>query len=417
VYLIASHSISFILPFIKIDAITIFFNARSETPIAKAVALKQVLAPTINKDAILEAPIAIPWLEIIWFIGAFIAFAIFIYKLYQIKQLKKNSRCYRVGGFKVYNVPQSKIAFSFFKYIFIGESILENQRHSILEHELIHVRQLHSIDLLFYELLRICCWFNPFVYIYQNKTSELHEFIVDAEIAKTDKIMQYQLLLSHVFDTENISFTNQFFKSSLIKKRIVMLQKSKSKSFLKLKFAMVLPVILLMLVFTSISAQEAQQAKVVPLEEVVVVSYLPRSFNESTMPSNKRELTKITKKETAQLPIDKLPVFPGCENAEDAASCFQEMMHKHVGQLFIYPEAAAINNEQGLVNVLFTIDKNGVVSDKIRVRKMGNTSIALEDEARRIISKLPKMSVGAIDKEKEVPVVFSMAINFILRGQ
>lgn len=194
-----------------------------------------------------------------------------------------------------------------------------------------------------------------------------------------------------------------------------MLQKSKSKSFLKLKFAMVLPVILLMLVFTSISAQENQQAKVVPLEEIVVVSYLPKSFNETTMPSNKRELTKITKKETAQLPIDKLPVFPGCENAEDAASCFQEMMYKHVGQLFIYPEAAAKNNEQGRVNVLFTIDKNGVVSDKIRVRKMGNTSIALEDEARRIISKLPKMSVGAIDKEKEVPVEFSMAINFILR--
>jgi beta-lactamase regulating signal transducer with metallopeptidase domain len=77
--------------------------------------------------------------------------------------------------------------------------------------------------------MRIVAWFNPLVYVYQNRISEVHEYIADAEVAKTHKKEQYQLLLTQVFKTQYISFINPFFKSSLIKKRIVMLQKSKSK--------------------------------------------------------------------------------------------------------------------------------------------------------------------------------------------
>ena len=128
---------------------------------------------------------------------------------------------------------------------------MKKEYDSIIQHELVHIEQWHSWDLLFFELMRIVGWSNPLVYVYQSRVSELHEFIADAKVAKTNKKEQYELLLSQVFQTENISFINQFFKSSLIKKRIVMLQKSKTKRVWQLKYLLLVPLVLGMLVYTS----------------------------------------------------------------------------------------------------------------------------------------------------------------------
>jgi hypothetical protein len=58
------------------------------------------------------------------------------------------------------------------------------------------------------------------VYIYQNRIKELHEYIADAKAVKQNgKSDYYQSLLNQVFDVNNVSFTNTFFKKSLIKKR------------------------------------------------------------------------------------------------------------------------------------------------------------------------------------------------------
>ncbi|MDO1499191.1 hypothetical protein Q2T40_02600 [Winogradskyella maritima] len=59
--------------------------------------------------------------------------------------------------------------------------------------------------------MRIIAWFNPLVYVYQNRTAELHEFIADAQVSKEQQPAHYQQLLAQVFETEHISFINQFF--------------------------------------------------------------------------------------------------------------------------------------------------------------------------------------------------------------
>src|SRR5690606_31204692 len=134
-------------------------------------------------------------------------------------------------------VLQSSTAFSFFNYIFLGENIKPSEKATILNHEMVHVKHKHSLDLVVFELLRIVFWFNPLIYMYQNRIASLHEFIADAEAVKqNDKTEYYQNLLSQAFDTENVSFINPFFKKSLIKKRILMLSKSKSKQVHLLKY-------------------------------------------------------------------------------------------------------------------------------------------------------------------------------------
>src|SRR5690606_1094069 len=118
-------------------------------------------------------------------------------------------------------------------------------------HELVHINHRHSWDLVFFELLRIIFWFNPLIYIYQSRIAELHEFIADKHTVKTNKKEHYQHLLEEVFKTENISFINQFFNHSLIKKRIVMLQKSKTKKVWQLKYLSLVPLLIGMLIYTS----------------------------------------------------------------------------------------------------------------------------------------------------------------------
>ncbi len=108
--------------------------------------------------------------------------------------------------------------------------------------------------------------------------------------------------------------------------------------------------------------------------------------------------------------IEDVPVFPGCENAEDQRQCFQEMMQKHVRKNFKYPELAQEMGLQGRVSVLFVIQKDGTIGN---VRMRGPHK-SLEKEASRIISKLPRMTPG---KQRGNPVKVPFAIPIVFKLQ
>ncbi|MCG2461437.1 energy transducer TonB [Flavobacteriaceae bacterium F89] len=108
--------------------------------------------------------------------------------------------------------------------------------------------------------------------------------------------------------------------------------------------------------------------------------------------------------------IEEVPVFPGCENAKDKRTCFSEMMQKHIRKNFRYPEIAQEMGVQGMVMILFTIQKDGSIGN-IRMRGPDKN---LEAEARRIIEKLPKMSPGK-QRGRPVSVPFSIPIRFNLQ--
>ena len=107
--------------------------------------------------------------------------------------------------------------------------------------------------------------------------------------------------------------------------------------------------------------------------------------------------------------IEEVPVFPGCENAKDKRSCFQEMIIKHVKKNFQYPDIAQEMGLEGRVDVLFVVDKKGHIVDL----KMRGPHQILEDEAARIISKLPRMEAGK-QRGSPVRVPFTMPIIFRL---
>lgn len=108
--------------------------------------------------------------------------------------------------------------------------------------------------------------------------------------------------------------------------------------------------------------------------------------------------------------IEDVPVFPGCENEKNKRACFGKMMQKHISKVFRYPELEQEMGIQGRVNVMFVIQKDGSIGD-IRMR---GPNANLEKEAKRIISKLPKMTPG-MQRGTAVKVPFAIPITFKLQ--
>ena len=384
VYLIGTYALSIVLPLIKIEAfrtkVASNFTGYSEF----LWNLDQ--QPILLNSQTVEAPLFTSQ-ELIYLIGAILASVWFGIKMWRLYQLRKQGDVHYFRNFTQILIPKSSVAFSFFKSIFLGEGLPKKEYEAIISHELVHIKQRHTLDLLFFELMRIVSWFNPLVYVYQNRISELHEFIADAQVPKTERKAHYDLLLSQVFQTQHISFVNQFFKSSLIKKRIVMLNKSKSKKVWQLKYLMLVPLIVGMLFYTSCEQ------------------------NEKENPEQELEAKELKTETIAFLEIDEVPIFPNCEDADNKRDCFNEMMQQHISKNFKYPIEAQELDLQGRVNLMFTIDTNGKVDN---IEKRGPHYL-LEDEAVRIINKLPIMQPGLKNGEL-VNMSYSIPISFRLAG-
>ncbi|WBU90219.1 M56 family metallopeptidase [Cellulophaga omnivescoria] len=426
VYLIGTFLVSLFLPFVKLPVFKTIVSQQYA-----AIVLDEIVLTANSPQAAAEG--SFPWLRVVFVIGVVVAFALFVYKIYKIVKLKQAGEKQKFADYIKVTIPKSNNAFSFYNTVFMGDAVTKENEEGILEHELVHVKQKHTLDLLFFEVMRIALWFNPLVYIYQNRIAEVHEFIADSNVKKTSKKEQYELLLSQIFETKNISFINHFYKSSLIKKRIVMLQKSKSGKVLKLKYLALVPLVSGMLFYTScetendakIDAVEAKSSvdEVEALDEVVIVGY---AADPSTIQTNSDvKLIKYSSDEEADnssvfddeegdlvafSTIGTPPAFPGNENAENPRENFNELLNKHIRKNFRYPDEAQEKGIQGRVSIRFIIEEDGSVKNL----QMRGPDKLLVNEAARIISRLPKFSPG-MENGKAVKVPFSLPITFRLK--
>lgn len=289
-YLIGTAFLAFTLPFLKFESI------KAIVPEPMVVRLPEVIigevspilmdeASMIQPKQMSEQAMSFSW-DHIWMLGMVLAALILAYKLIKISTLwRKNPKRWKGNILMVY-LLNSHSAFSFFNTIFLGTSIETEKQAHIVQHEMVHIQQKHSLDLLGFEILRIIFWFNPLIYMYQNRLAMLHEFIADAQAVKhKGKSEYYQSLLSQVFETQRISFINPFFNQSSIKKRIIMLSKSKSKQIHLIKYALLIPMVLGMLMYTSSYASEIkdpfpflQQEKV--SQELTFQELVDKYYNE-----------------------------------------------------------------------------------------------------------------------------------------
>lgn len=256
-YLIITPFLSLVLPFIKLETFRVSSSQVFITKIERVITVSSESLQVLGTTGPEQSPTN--WWLILYCIGAGISFFLLILRFYKLAILKTISLRSILGTKKIIILPNSNQAFSFWNTVYIGDAIKENEKKQILIHELVHVQHKHSLDQLYFEILKIVLWWNPLIYSYQSKITILHEYIADAAVISTVNKKNYiDQLLNAAFQTQEITFVNQFFNQSLIKKRILMLQKTKSKTISKFKYLLLIPVITSILVYTSCSDDSSQ---------------------------------------------------------------------------------------------------------------------------------------------------------------
>ena len=147
------------------------------------------------------------------------------------------------NGIKIVELQNSKFAFSFFNLLFIDP--LLPQRNIILKHEMVHIKQKHSYDILFFELTQIINWFNPIIYLIKSEIRTTHEYLADEQMTEKDgeKYDYAMFLIQNSQGINVVNLTNQMFSTSILKKRIKMLNQKKSSKWSRLRLLLTLPLI------------------------------------------------------------------------------------------------------------------------------------------------------------------------------
>ncbi len=199
-------------------------------------------------------------------IGIALFFIQFVTDFYKLNRVIKGKAVQQQADHKYIDLKENIAPFSYFNTIVYNSSLYtEAEMESILEHEKVHSDQNHTVDVLIMRFFCILFWFNPFIWWYKKAILQNLEFIADHEAAKniSDK-KAYQLTLLKITTHENcVTITNHFYQS-LIKKRIVMLNKNRSKKSNSWKYVVVLPALVAFVLLFQIEviAKEKQHSAV-----------------------------------------------------------------------------------------------------------------------------------------------------------
>jgi beta-lactamase regulating signal transducer with metallopeptidase domain len=174
--------------------------------------------------------------------GVVVMLTLFIFKIFQLLKLTSVQKSLLNNKYKLVKVDDANTAFSFFNYVFIGTNV--SGADTMIRHELVHIKQKHSVDIVFLELVKIINWFNPFIYLLQRSLKTLHEYIADEQTARyeNDVLTYSSFLVSNAYGLSGSSISNSFFNYNLLKKRIIMLNQKRSGNLARLKYLAVIPV-------------------------------------------------------------------------------------------------------------------------------------------------------------------------------
>ena len=413
-YLLSTPVLSFIIPFIKIPSFQKavpqeFIVYLPEIFLSPEKAIQQTF-----QESMLQSSMNV--FSMLFWIGVSIFSLIFMIKLIKIINLIRKNEIVKKSDFTLILLPKASKAFSFFRYIFLGKEIPKKQQEKVIEHELVHSKQNHSLDLLLFEVLKIIMWFNPMIYFYQRRITLVHEYISDAIVAKSEEKETYiNSLLSNFFQVENISFINQFYKQSLIKKRIIMMTKNKSKKTNQLKYLLLIPVLLSMLIYVSCTTEEIEKPlnKKERIKEIIEELEMLKSevstgmFDEIVLKNNK---FLSSEKEFVFSKIKKSPTFPGCETGDK--NCFSTMIQKHFFKKFNtkLPNQLGLSSGRKKVYIQFKIDKDGNIVD-IKAKAPHED---IKNEVISVMSSLPKMIPGELKDGQKVAVKYNIPFTILV---
>ncbi|OXG00418.1 BlaR1 peptidase M56 [Flavobacterium araucananum] len=256
-FLMAGLITAVVLPFLVytkivwIDPVPVSYTKYSPLYAPQAVAQETF---EINWNYILLA------VYVIGFLALFIKFAV---DFYSLNSVLKGKKVQHQADFKFVDINENIAPFSYFDYIVYNSSMYTAlELENIIEHEKVHSDQNHTVDVLISRVFCVLFWFNPIIWLYKKAILQNLEFIADSEAAKkiSDKKAYQYTLLKITTHESCVAITNHFYQS-LIKKRIVMLNKNQSKKRNYWKYYAIIPALVVFVLLFQIKtvAQEKER--------------------------------------------------------------------------------------------------------------------------------------------------------------
>jgi hypothetical protein len=383
----------------------------------------------------------------------------FISNIIKISSKMRSNKAIDYKNAKLILVPEKTLPHTFLNMIFINETEYNNREieAELYTHELTHVTQKHTLDILFIELLKTVFWFNP-IFIFYKKAIQLnHEFLADEKVVNAyNNVPFYQSLLLSKANENQTFYLASNLNYLITKKRLLMMTKTTSKTEALLKKAMLIPVVtaLLFLLCTKVVAQETNVKKettptksgnllktyydkttfkikdekgkvasekkyneLTPIEKKAIPSILSK---QKELPTNEEILATLSKGAAEVIEIDIFsPENLKVKKAEGETYTTNEItenpdfpegmekFYKFVGENFNIPLEAEKNKVKGKVYLTFIVEKDGTLSNIKIIRDMG---YGIGDEAARVLGISPKWIPGKVNGEA-VRTMYSLPIT------
>ncbi len=450
-YLLFAIVFSFIVPFITIEVIhEITIPIRTQNNI-------KIEGETV---AIIDDPVNY-WVYSIYILYGIITSILLIRFVRNILKLHKKAKSTESISYqhsKLVLVKEQTLPYTFLNSIFMNETEYNSRKiePELFTHELIHVTQKHTYDILFIETLKVLFWFNPVLFFYKKAIQLNHEFLADEKVVKSyNNVPFYQNLLISKANANPTYYLASNLNYSVTKKRLIMMTKTTSVTRALLKKGVMIPV-LTALVFSLCTKVVAQDKKapttinkksegifnkyyekttfkikdkngkivtekkypdLTPLEEKAIPSILSKK---KELPTNEELSAELKKGGAAIIEIDvyspenqkvkkadgeiyntneisENPSFPGGINE----------FYKFVANNFYVSQEMSDAKGKGRVYITFIIEKDGSITEIKSIRDIG---YGTGEEAIRVMKLCPKWTPGKVNSDP-VRVRYSLPIT------
>ena len=377
---------AFALPFIKISLEVQQFQ--------EMTSFKQEMDVIFYNDAIIEeTAVEANTLSItdvisyIYIIGVVFFLMKFVYNIVKIYKIKAGKKIETIDDVNFIYTNESHIPFSFLNNIYIPKDNLDEM---IIKHEMSHVKNHHSVDVILMEIMIAFQWFNPFIRMIKNELKSNHEFIADSEAIKDEyEKSNYMMLLLQQCTADDFSTIANNFSFLLTKKRISMITKNQKVKGSVIKVLLTLPVFALLILLNTQCDntkpnEEKQQTTVTETETI-----LEQPVYDTEAATLQDSIYRVS---------EVMPQYPGGPN---------EIM-RYIQENIKYPQSAKDNKIEGRVFVTFVVEKDGSITNAAVIRGIDKECDA---EALRVVSSMPKWNPGQQDG-KNVRTQFTIPIIY-----
>jgi beta-lactamase regulating signal transducer with metallopeptidase domain len=328
-------------------------------------AVQSTTTLTTGKTVATQSTKAFAFRDLLWWgyvLGCGVAFILLVVKLiktvsYYRRSVLSDKLSTDDMRVRVLAEPDGNLPFSFLRSVFVNPEVFtDSELQQVLRHERAHIRQHHTFDLLFLEVLKVVQWFNPIIYLYANELNSVHEYLADEHVlAQGASKRDYLELLYKQLCVGKFVPVGNSFRHLLTKKRILMMSQPVKRRVSAWWLLALIPVVCGLLMVNCHPKEEVPDEL---MEEVVEEPEDPIIYNP-----------------VGNAP-DVMPEFPGG---------IQQYVDNLYGSMQ-YPELAKKYKLQGIFTVNFIVEKDG----RIRHVELDTAYVKWKSEEGCMVAMLGK---------------------------